>query len=208
MRNSKRCLDDLQEAINAVGKKNPPQLLEIAKIRQRLHRYWGDVANFMQVEGFQTTKEVVGLQYAEGPSQLITALGQLKAKVEGCRVKAEVLVGQHDEFIRFFGERNLRFRNPIIASFTQACRALRAGLVDLLTLIKEQCKACATYEITVRAGYKPIMLDRFARLGKEWKPYVAEAKETHKHIKKLSDDIIVPGVKQFTVSNKGCCVII
>jgi len=193
MRHSKQYLDDLQEAsIKVSGNKNSPPLPQIVEIRQDLQLYWAQVANFMQVEYYQTVNEVACLQDATGPTDLISATQQLEASAEECSLKAEALVGQHDAFMRSFGAGNLRFlgSDALIASFMQACGDLRAGLIDLLDLIEKQREACAAYQTRVRTNYKSAMLDEFTLLGKQWKVYAAKAKETYSHINKLSHDIM------------------
>ena len=211
MKNSKQSLDDLQEASIKAGGEKPPQLPQIVQIRRYLHHYWGEIATFMQEEGFQTANQVVCLQDMKGPAELIIALEELKTKVEECSVKAKALVAQHDEFIRFFGQRNIPFHgsDPIITSFTEACGALRAALIDLLGLIENQCEACAAYQTTAHTNYTPAMLEELIVFGKEWNPYVAKAKQTHAHLKKLSEYIIAPGVKQPTPleGSEVCCII-
>jgi hypothetical protein len=211
-KDSKQYLEDLQEAsINAYGrKKYSPQLPQIVQIRQDLHLYWGDVANFLRVECFQTAHRVVGLQIVKRPSELITALGELQAEAENCSFRGKALVGQHDEFIRSFTARNIRFpgSDATTASFTRACGSLRAGLIDLLVLIEDQCQACATYERMVRTDYRPAMLDEFTLLGKEWRPYAVKTRETYSYVKTLSDDIIGSGEERPTLSkdSKGCII--
>jgi hypothetical protein len=200
VRDSKKSLDDLQEVSSK--KKNPLQLVEI---RQSLHLYWANVANFMQIECYQTTNKVVSLQDATLPSELITALEELKAEAERCIIQARTLVGQHDEFIRFFRTRvravPLAESDALVAGFTSACAALRAGLIDLLDLIDNQRKACSTSQAAARTNYTPAMLEEFVALGKEWKPHVTKANETYIQLKTLSNDI------KGSVVKRGRCII-
>jgi hypothetical protein len=194
MEESKRCLDNLQGASTKIhDNKNLPLLHQT---RQDLRFYWTDVGDFMQTECIQTANKVVGLQDAKAPSQLLVALGELKAEAEKCSLRARALVDRHDEFIRSFTARNIRFRgsDAIIANFKRACGQLRAGLIDLRALIDQQCQACATYQKTVQTNYKPAMLGEFTSLGKQWRPYEAKLLETYVQIRTLSDDI-EPGGK-------------
>ena len=208
MKNSKQYLDDLQEAsIKAAGKKkNPPQLPQIVEIRRSLHLYWDEVANFMQVECYQTVNEVACLQDAKEPSQLIGAIKELEISGKKCSVKAKALVGQHDAFIRSFTARNIRFQGSdgIIARFTQACGALRAGLIDLFGLIEKQRQACAAYQTTASTNYNPAMLVEITRIGKQWKLYAVNTRETYTHIHKLSEDMKQPMISK---GGKGGCII-
>jgi hypothetical protein len=211
MEHSKQYLDDLQEAsIKASGNKKSPQLPQIVQIRQGLHLYWAQVAKFMQDEYFQTLGLVARLQDVTGPTDLISAIQDLEVSAEKCSVKAKALVGQHDAFMQAFSTRNIRFRGSdvLTVSFTQACDALRGRLIDLLGLIEKRREACATYQTTARTHYKDSMLDEFARLGKQWQPYAAKAKETHSNINKLSNDLVA-GVKEPTAStgSKRRCII-
>jgi hypothetical protein len=209
MRDSKQYLDDIHNAsIKAYGKKkNPPQLPQIVQMRQHLHLYWEHVANFMQIECYQTTNKVVDLQSAEGAAQLITALKELNDEADKCIIQVNTLIGQHDEFIRFFRAQNIEFHgsNAIISSFTQECGVLRAGLMDLLTLIGQQGQICATYETMARTNYTPAMLKKSIDLGKEWKPHATKAKETYIQLKKLSDEINGSGVN-ITEKHKECII--
>ena len=196
MKDTMKSLDDLQQAsIKAYGKKkkNPPQLTQIVEIRQTLQVYWRDIAKFMKEECYQTANKVRDLQEAGGTAGLIEALQRLETAAEKCSDDAKVLVGQHDEFIQFFGTRGLRLSasDPVMASFTNACEDLRTGLIDLDALIEEQRQACATG----RKNYRPAMLETFKRVGEEWNDYVKKIKEISAHIKRFSDDI-GPGVEK------------
>jgi hypothetical protein len=206
VRDSKKFLDDLQEAsieVSSKKKKNPSQPIQILEIRQQLHFYWGNVANFMQIECYQTANKVVGLQDAESPYQLITALAELKTAAEECIVQAKTLVGQHDAFIQFFRTHAVHLpRSDAVASFTNGCGALRAGLVDLLALIEKQRRACATSQTT---NYTPARLEEFIALGEEWKPHVTKVNETYIRLKSLTNDIKGSGVKG--PKKSGGCII-
>jgi hypothetical protein len=190
-------LDDLQ-AVKASSKKNPPQLVEI---RQSLHLYWGNIANFMQIECYQTTNKVVGLQDARLPSELITALGELKAEAEHCITQAKTLVGQHDEFIRFFRTRTravpLAENEAFVAGFMSACGDLRAGLIDLLALIDMQRRACTA----ARTNYTPAMLQECIALGRGWRAHVTKVNEAYIQLKTLSTDI-----KPVPKKSGGCII--
>jgi hypothetical protein len=209
MKASKRYLDDLQQAsIKAYGKrKNSPHLTQIVEIRQALQAYWRAVANFMADECYETASKVLDLQDTIVPTQLIAVLSELEVLAENFCFKAKALIRQQDVLIEFFGAPNVRLpKGDAMTGFMLACGALRTGLIDLLALIEEQCQACATYQTTIRTNYNPTMLDGFILLGKEWGPYVSKINETWAEIQKLSDDIIVFGVKQLTVSKVGCVI--
>ena len=211
MRRSKQSLDDLQEASSkASGNKSSLHLRQLIEIRQGLQIYWSQVANFMQVECFQTVNAVIDLQDTNGPSDLMIAIQRVANEAEDCSLKAKTLVKQDEAFMQIFRARNIRFpgSNALTANFMHACDSLRAGLIDLLGLIDKQREACAAYQEAARAHYRSSMLDEFKLLGKQWQPYAGKAKETHSNIKKLSNDIVA-GVKQPTgsKSSKGGCII-
>jgi len=199
VRDSKKLLDDLQEvSIKASSKKkNLPQLVEI---RQSLNLYWGNVANFMQNECYQTANEFALIQEPKLPSELITALEESNAVAKDCTIQAKTLVGQHDEFIRFFMTRAravpLAESGAFLAGFMSACGALRAGLIDLLALVDKQRQVCTTFQTMARTNYTPAMLEEFNAFGKEWRPHVTKVKETYIQLRTLSNDIQGSGVKK------------
>jgi len=200
-------LDDLQEA-SIRKKKKSPQLPQIVQIRQQLHTYWGGIANFMQIECYQTVKTVINLQDVKGPVDLITAIESLEAEGKNCSMHAKRLVGQHDQFVQFFPRRNIRFpgSDTIIANFMQACAALRAALVELSALIDKQWRACAIYKTRARSNYTPALLNEITLLGKQWQPYRTKINETHGDARKLSNDISI-GVQPRPTASKGGCIV-